>query len=256
MGFENFSPIADRQESEPEAESELVATIENESEAETEERFKQIEAELNAQEGQLKQEVSQKEYGLLTKKLRKLAFAGTIMLSAFAVGCGAMPEKQYGPENSANAERVDKQKQEKFDKDKTFLNGVFQRISGGGIAKSEDGNLIVHVGGGRYYELENSDLEKLMDISGRYRERVERAEKSKSMKAFVLKLKDASAMTVEANVIRLGKRVSAEQLPGDLKGFEDVRKQVVEEMEKGPEIGDKTLHSEKTTSPEAEDFLN
>lgn len=72
--------------------------------AETSESFEEIENELDSQEEKLNQEVSQKEYGPLSKLARKLAFTGVMMLPAFAVGCGAVEK----PERPAAVKTADK----------------------------------------------------------------------------------------------------------------------------------------------------
>ena len=70
--------------------------IEQDYETEAEE----LENGLEIQEEELRKEVAQKKYGPLTKIARKFAFAGVMMLPAFAVGCGAV-EKPVNQERPA-----------------------------------------------------------------------------------------------------------------------------------------------------------
>lgn len=183
-------------------------------------------------------------------------------------GCNSS-EKPPRPDNSPKSEqRINDESKEIFEKDRAFLSGVLQGISGGGMGKAENGDLIVHTGGGHYYELQNQDLDKLMKTADTYRRRIERAEHSKGMKAFVLKLKEATDMAIRANIVKMGRQMSLEQLPQNLKEYEEGRRQIIKDMDEVPNTlrklekdsdsgtGNKTLHSEKATSPGAGEFLD
>jgi len=205
--------------------------------------------------GAEKSEDNPKEKATSDKKVSRRGFLGSMLKTAAGIGIGSAIMGKEGESVAEGAEKNETPEEKENRKNNIeFLRGVFQRISGGGMGRAENGNLVVHIGGGHYYELKNSDLGKLTDIAGNYRERMERAGKSKSMKTFALKIREAGDMAIKANIIKLGQE--AKELPESLGSYEKARKEVVEEMQESPVSGKKKLRSQKATSSEAGEFLN
>ena len=209
--------------------------------------------------------------------IRKLLFAGAAIVgSLVASGCGSnTPDKPHAPDNAPKIEhRVTpkaehKASDEAIEKDKAFLDSTFERISGGGIGTAENGDKIVHVGGGHYYELGEKEMGDLTVKAEKFRARLERAEHGKSMKAFVLKIREISDRAIEAGVVKEGHEISPDQLPDDLKKYEAARAQAQAEMQQDQAEQNHSkakhhkasnsrsrIHNQKVTSPEAEEFLN
>jgi hypothetical protein len=208
-------------------------------------------------------EVKKERLGVMGK-LKKVAKPVILALgSVIAAGAGAQAAEQRSvprPEPTGNAEqRVDSEAQKTFEKNKDFLRKEFQSISGGGIGKSENGNLVVFAGGS-YYELDSSTLNSLMQIAQRHRIGLEGT--SKFDKAFHLKKTEASKMFIKGKIIELGKKVDLRELPKNLKEFESARRQIRDEMNdfgkenKHQNSSSRQIKSQKATSSEAGEFLN
>ena len=137
----------------------------------------------------------------------------------------------------------DKSKEERK-KNVGFLRGVFQKISGGGIGKDEkSGNLIIHMGGGKYNAIENKELNKLTDAVGPRREKIEmlnnklKAAKKPEEKHKYFRLIEAENFmansTVRTEINTANHPIKVEDLPPSLKDFERAREEMVKGMSEG-----------------------
>lgn len=158
----------------------------------------------------------------------RLALAGAVTAGTAAT-MDATAERSHAQEKPV-AKQVEKGGE--TEKNISFLGRIFREISGGALGKSKGGNLIVHMGGGRYYELSNSLLNELVATAGNYREKIDKANDGRVKSA----QKRTAVMRITQSIMERGASVSFEQLPDNLKDFERARKDAVEDMKK-PLIG-------------------
>ncbi len=173
------------------------------------------------------------------KKISRRGFLKGALRVAAGIAVGSSALEALGKEGEKTED--DKEKETKK-KNVGFLRGVFQKISGGGIAKDEkSGNLIIHMGGGKYNALENKELDKITDSMTARRENIEKLqEKLKSAKKpeeirVCQKLIDAANLlangAVRSEITKANHSVRAENLPQSLKDFERAREEAVKGME-------------------------
>lgn len=154
-----------------------------------------------------------------------------------AVGASVLENvSEAAAQDSGTAESKETQK-----KNVAFLKDIFQKLSEGGIGKAENGNLILHVGDGHYFGLENSDLSKLVDGVGTHREYLERlrnnysnaseSEKSKYQQV-IEKAELVAKSSVKNGIIKANHPVESENLPPRLKEFEEKRLEIKKEKAK------------------------
>jgi hypothetical protein len=129
-------------------------------------------------------------------RIKKFLLTATVIGgSLVAQGCGANPEKpNVKPKAEAVMEKVGQKGQETFEKDKAFLDNMLMRIMGSkakegskilqrdgfdipaeveiDAQRSKAGNIMARVNG-KQYELDNQAMEKLTEIAGQYRRRLE-----------------------------------------------------------------------------------
>ena len=181
---------------------------------------------------------------------RRYAGVAAAGLSLVAMGCSAAKEKPVSNEKPNIENSVDDKSQEK---NKEFLGGIFERISGGEVTVKEDGNVVVFMGG-KYYELGKDDMAKLAQGMESYRERYKR-ESSGAMKAFAPKTMNAARVVVEVGISRVGHEIPSDQLTDGMKNFkksvEDISGGATTvEQEQGSGVKTKT-----TSASNAGDFL-
>ena len=150
--------------------------------------------------------------------LRSLALAGSL-----AVGAAEVAGPAAAQEISATKKEDAK---EAYEKNRDYLKEVFGAISGGGMVASKKDALIIHVGGGKYYELARPLLGDLVAIAGDYRAKVERTKNKEAALAF----KKALQMKVRQEIMMNGLSLQISELPQLLKDFEKGRKDTKEEM--------------------------
>ncbi len=150
-----------------------------------------------------------------------------LMIGTSFVAAGCNTEKPV-EKPAAVAEMTDAEKEAETIKNKDFIKQVFGRVSGGGLGKTELGNLAIHIGGGKYYELENDDLEKLVAEAVTYRKTIEKQKEARGKQI----LTNATDMAIKDRIKEEGETIAEWRLPENLKQFERERIRTVEEMKK------------------------
>ncbi len=145
--------------------------------------------------------------------LRGLALGGML-----ALGTAEMASPVIAQDKAAEKKEDSK---ESYQKNLTYLREVFSTISGGGLAAGKKEGLIVHVGGGKYYEVSRPMLGELVTLAGDYRLKMERTKN----KDVALTLRRASQMKIREEVSARGAMVPFDELPQVLRDFEKARKE-------------------------------
>ncbi|MBU3895843.1 hypothetical protein KKG36_00780 [Patescibacteria group bacterium] len=147
--------------------------------------------------------------------------------SFLAIGC----DKKEGTRSAEGQKQV---QVEKIERTKGLLREMFSRVSGGAISKMDNGNLVIHNGGGNYYELESSDLQALMEMAREAEEGIEITQSSqrdpKIKNQLLAARKNALSMQIKQRVAKIGEKVSFDGLPQNLKEAETARQRALEEM--------------------------
>jgi len=183
---------------------------------------------LENQNESLNQRESKHNKNILTGLRKWVGVTAVMGASLLAVGCNA--EKPSS--SDINQQKMESVDNIEFQQNKDFLKGVFNGISGGGLAKSEKGNLVVHTGGGKYYELENEDLKELTDYAGTQREKLERLQKTENGKKAAIMMKDGINILIKGKIEKIGDRLNGENLPDGLQEFEKARVETIKEMQR------------------------
>jgi hypothetical protein len=169
------------------------------------------------------------------------------IIGASALGRAAEALAEDTPEKS--------KEMEKLKKDNDFLSGQFAEISGeGGVVIRKNGNLVIHIGDGHYYEIKSADSDKLLRAKEvrDYREdfnatkeglrRIEEYTKDKEMnssnKVFYknqyeryINMQKHLDKTIKdfilAKIKATGQRISIDDLPDELKKWEEEREEKI-----------------------------
>jgi hypothetical protein len=164
-------------------------------------------------------------------KVRKAVLVTVLSMgSLVAAGCdkhSSGPEKT-GQETSKTETVGHHTEQE----EKTALHHAFQMIAGNEIDRMPNGDLVLHVGGSDYYELDNSALQTLLKVTDSYLDRTARLESSNSPQkgAERITFDKSLKMVIMDEITNLGKKVSITDLPNNLREAERARQQAQKEM--------------------------
>jgi hypothetical protein len=180
------------------------------------------------------------EVGESGKKISRRGFLGGMLKAAVGFTVAGRTAEALAKDGEKGED--DKEKETKK-KNVAFLRNAFQKISGGGIGKNKkSGDLIIHIGDGKYNGLKTPELNKLTDSVGPHREYVEmldgklKAAEKPEEKQKYQKLIDAASLmansTVRGDIIKANHPVKVEDLPPELKTFENNRLKEEEEKKK------------------------
>jgi hypothetical protein len=179
------------------------------------------------------------------------------MSSLVAFGCNTSETTVPGPDNTPRTEqRVGDETQEK---NKEYLGGIVEKMSGGEFEITDNDNLVVNIGGGHYYEVGKDKMDKLTDVAGTLRKTVE--SKNQFNTAFKKANKSLVESTIRIGIKKLGHELSSYQVSDHLKNLRTENSHLKTETNKAAEEdlapeNSKIPHSQKATSSEANEFLN
>ncbi len=173
------------------------------------------------------------------KRTTRRGFLRSALRGAAAIAVtGRVTEAFAGSEKKES----DREKEDRK-KNVQFLKGIFQRISGGGIGKDQkSGDLIIHIGDGKYNELKNAELGELTKEVGPHREYIEamtkkmaEAKKPEDKQKYGKIIEKANVLAIASTrneIIKTNHSVKLESLPQNLKDFEEKRQKEEEEKKK------------------------
>jgi hypothetical protein len=217
----------------------------------------------SSKKNQAKTENIKKKTGWLERnkgKLRTMVVGAT--LSAGSLVAQGADKSPAAPENTEGptTKQVESESRHTQEDQKQALRKAFKMIAGSAMGKTTEGNLVVHIGGQDYYELDTTGLQSLMEKTNGYIDKCKNIEAEQDSPLKVRKqmmIDKVFKIQMTENIMDLGKKVAVENLPGNLKQMEQVRKETIEGMSE-PILGEASTTqsattNESTTRPSNED---
>ncbi len=173
---------------------------------------------IEDQERQLQQEERNADKKGFGQKARNIV--GSIIiggLSLLPMGC----KGEGGSELKAEREKIEVIDRE--EDNKNLLREVFFNMSNKGslMGKSREGNLIIDIGGGNFYELTDNDLNELMNLVDRHNTPA------------LSKRRGSIQMKVVSGIKEMGNKIDYLDLPEDLRMKERNRREAVRQTQEG-----------------------